>query len=341
MIIKTLKYFFKKLFLPKIAEIKLNKTDFALYIEDKPKYFYINGGNKNPDKLFYVIQRSPGAGLFSNIAFIINHIKIAENLGAIPVLDSFNFPNLYNENIIRNNSWDSYLSNNLNYSLEEVYSSKNILITTNEWAKFFVMSIGSLDNAYNYFFKYFKINENLLQKVNNYITKNHFLNEKIIGLHFRGGDQKTANGHQFPLTKTQIYNKLKDLIKENKYTKIFCSTESIDNLNFVKKHFKEMVIYYDSYRSLNNPYLENYRENHRILLGEEILIEALILSKTDFFLCGNSNVSEFVKIIRSNENKPFLEMKNGKNSNNPFLALYLFKIKSILPYKLGGFKKKL
>lgn len=38
-------------------------------------------GNENPDKIFYVIKRFPGAGLFSNLTFVLNHLKIAEDFG--------------------------------------------------------------------------------------------------------------------------------------------------------------------------------------------------------------------------------------------------------------------
>ena len=35
-------------------------------------------GNLNGDKIFYVIKRTPGTGMFSNITFILNHLKICK-----------------------------------------------------------------------------------------------------------------------------------------------------------------------------------------------------------------------------------------------------------------------
>ena len=112
--IKFLKKVAKYILLPKCAEILIEKNSFAYLIESTPKYFYYSGGIENENKLFYVIQRSPGAGLFSNLTFVINHLAIADKLGAIPILDSFNFPNLYNEPI-RENSWSKYLKNKNNF----------------------------------------------------------------------------------------------------------------------------------------------------------------------------------------------------------------------------------
>ena len=47
----------------------------------KRKILDIVGGELNPDKVFYVIKRYPGTGLFSNLAYVINHIQIANRMG--------------------------------------------------------------------------------------------------------------------------------------------------------------------------------------------------------------------------------------------------------------------
>ena len=47
-------------------------------------YHIKNFGNQNPGLVFYVIAKSPGSGFFSNISYVINHLKIADNLGFIP-----------------------------------------------------------------------------------------------------------------------------------------------------------------------------------------------------------------------------------------------------------------
>ena len=35
---------------------------------------FLNLGDKNKDKTFYIIRRSPGAGIFSNLIVILNHL---------------------------------------------------------------------------------------------------------------------------------------------------------------------------------------------------------------------------------------------------------------------------
>ena len=42
--------------------------------------FAINSfGKKNQKKIFYIINRSPGAGLFSNVTFVLNHISVEQD----------------------------------------------------------------------------------------------------------------------------------------------------------------------------------------------------------------------------------------------------------------------
>ena len=68
-------------------------------------------GNLNENKIFYVIKRSPGTGLFSNVTFVLNHLKICEKNNFIPIIDMENFKTIYNElGKIKNtyNSWEYY-----------------------------------------------------------------------------------------------------------------------------------------------------------------------------------------------------------------------------------------
>ena len=80
-------------------------------------------GKKNPNKIFYIINRSPGAGLFSNVTFVLNHLSICKIFNFIPVVDMKNFPTIYNEKKKINNTfnaWLYYFKPVSNYSLKEL-----------------------------------------------------------------------------------------------------------------------------------------------------------------------------------------------------------------------------
>ena len=80
---------------------KVNKI-----IKKLNKYYIHSFGNKNSNKVFYVIRRSPGAGFFSNLILVLNHLKICEKKKYIPIVDMENFVTVYNERQKINNTFN-------------------------------------------------------------------------------------------------------------------------------------------------------------------------------------------------------------------------------------------
>ena len=112
------------------------------FIGESPTYYFRKFGNKNKNKLFYVIKVyekiKEGGGLFSNVLFVLRHLQIVERLNAIPVIDFENFYNRYNEkNSIEGtkNSWLYYFDKVSKYDLNEIYQSQNVLVTNGFFSK--------------------------------------------------------------------------------------------------------------------------------------------------------------------------------------------------------------
>ena len=72
--------------------------------------------------------------------------------------------------------------------------------------------------------KYIKFKKKLLIPATN-LQKNILREKKILGVHFRGSDQKTQERHPFPATIKQIENNIDKLIKKHKFDKVFFVTE--------------------------------------------------------------------------------------------------------------------
>ncbi len=143
-------------------------------------------GKLNEDKIFYVIKRSPGTGMFSNITFILNHLKICKQYKFIPIIDMENFSSIYNERInFRNNfnAWNYYFENLNNYSLSQVYQSKNVLITDNKFFNFFSYNIDKDSELAELLNSEIKVNK-YIEKCYTTILKK-FKNKKVLGIHFR------------------------------------------------------------------------------------------------------------------------------------------------------------
>jgi len=109
MIFKNLKILFDNIYLTKEADSVdkknkiINGTKIKLNLSRKT----------NKKKIFYVIQRSPGAGMFSNLIFVLNHLKICEKHSFTPIVDMKNYPTIYNEKnkiFKSSNAWDYYFN---------------------------------------------------------------------------------------------------------------------------------------------------------------------------------------------------------------------------------------
>ena len=92
----------------------LNLKKSSKFISSKFNYLdfeYKSYGKKNPNKFFFVIRRTPGAGFFSNLNFVLHNLYICEKLKMIPIIDMENYHTLYNCRIKINNSknaWNYY-----------------------------------------------------------------------------------------------------------------------------------------------------------------------------------------------------------------------------------------
>ena len=232
-------FFLRKVFFDNQAKpIKKLKGKF-LNLKPLKKYSF---GQKNKNKSFLVINRSPGAGLFSNVTFVINYYLYAKKRNLIPFVDMANFPTIYNENNkIKNNtnSWEYYFENLNKYKLKDIYKSKNVYFTDSKFIK--GMHLDSNDNILRKNFKIIKIKKQLFEKEKKYFFKNFSKNDKILGVHFRGSTYKTARGHTFPPTIRIMKDEIKKILNKYNYNKIFLVTEEKNILKKLKKNLEIFV----------------------------------------------------------------------------------------------------
>ena len=298
-------------------------------------------GEKNPDKFFYIIKITPGAGLFSNVLFVLNHLKLAKKKNCIPFVDMQNFSTIYNEaEKIHNtfNAWEYFFENYTKISINEIYQSKNVYISSNLFHKSFFKDTNT-DELRKYFRDNLKIKKRY-KKIVDFFSEKYFKNKKILGVHFRGTSYKRSPGHPLPATKKQILKRINQLQANNDYDKIFFVTEEENYKKFLISNLKTKSLFLESsYRSDKNDAFEVYpRRLHRFKLGREALLEAMLLSKCDALIYITSNVSSSAIAWNLNTTQKRIKIDNGLNSNNVFLAQIFWYIKKRLPKFLGGFK---
>ena len=104
-----------------------------------------NFGNLNKDKIFYVIRSiddeskfyiGPKNNLLANYFYVLSHLQYAIKNKWIPIIDQKNYP-VYNKVpcLINGtmNAWEYFWQQPSNYKLEEVYASKNVVLSKRNW----------------------------------------------------------------------------------------------------------------------------------------------------------------------------------------------------------------
>jgi len=351
-----LNYFRKKLYAKLILARQSWQSKNKNFKKYKFKHLnleYRSYGNNNPKIFFYIIKRSPGAGFFSNLNFVIHHLFICDSLKMIPVIDMKNFQTFYNcKNRIRGtlNSWNYYFKPVSRYSLEEVYKSKNVIICDNKTSEkgFSNKNFTSKFKYFNGFEfldlrhkkiikKYIHINKDIIKEAETICKK--FKNNKVLGICFRGSDQKKTAYQPYTPTEKQMVYATDFLLKKYKFEKIYLCTEDIDYLNFYKKNYKNVLFNSRSIRTTDKRDLfDNKSKNHRYKIGRGNLVDMLVLSKTNFLLFASSNIPN-AAIFFSNKKIPHAIIENGMKGNI-FVSQFSWYLRKSLPPLLGGFKNE-
>jgi Nodulation protein Z (NodZ) len=142
--------------------------------------------------------------------------------------------------------------------------------------------------------KYIKIKPFLLQKADRFAHQ-YFKGGAIIGVHYRGTDKKNE---AFRTSYAAMQRKIEEVVKKKKYHdyKIFLATDEEHFLTFLKEKFPKRVIATASMRSKDEQPI-HFRQEEHYRAGEEAIIDALLLSKCDFLIRTQSNLSAFSSFL--------------------------------------------
>jgi hypothetical protein len=226
------------------------------YFQEQHKSF----GKLNPEKTFYVIRRRPpGWGFYSNIFFVLQGLEFAQKNGFVPVVDMENYwiGELSSLRKINgtNNAW-CYLFNQVSeYSLEEVYKSKNVILSNgsnilgnNNWLTnrniTFATSYNLLKNAKLIIDKYISLNNETTKFVEDIKNKLHWDGDKTLGVFIRGTPY--FQDIHFPdntIPKLDFFiSEVKSLVLKKSIKRMYVSTEDYRVYNNICSEFKDILI---------------------------------------------------------------------------------------------------
>lgn len=255
-------------------------------------------GEQNPDKTFYVLSHPYHLrdGLLSFLFAFLEQMDIVERNGYIPVVDMQNYWNQYIEEdkLGLENVWEYYYEPLSDYSLEEVYRSKNVILgyddncyKANYDKKY---DINRMSELYG---KYIRYQQNILPLVEEEYRKRIKPDKKTLGVLYRGTDMSTLKLRNHPVQPTleEMITLTHRYMNEWECEKAFLSTEDAEAAERFKTEFGSALSCTDQKRFGNTgdkwlSHIEFERKNDKYLRGLEYLITIELLSRCDSLLAG-------------------------------------------------------
>lgn len=151
--------------------------------------------------------------------------------------------------------------------------------------------------------KYIQYNK----KTQDYLENGYELligDKKALAVHFRGTDyRRQYNNHPVFVTIEQEIEKVREILNIKDYDVIFLATDEQEAVDIFQREFGDKVkVFEDTWRADDGDesiaYSRADRENHRYLLGLEVLRDQYMLTRCDGLVCGISNLTLSARMMR-------------------------------------------
>lgn len=301
-------------------------------------------GDHSPQGSFVVWRQSrqqTGVGFFSIVTSVLAQFDLAEKKNLIPVVDFETNYSTYQEPTEVNgtrNMWEYYFEQPAGRDLRDVEEGAERSDGT--FPRGYPYDL-SADNRYRELWdKYVRLNQSANLFVENSIRELS-ISRGTLGVHFRGGDMRTAPGHKFPPTQRQVNAAIRGAMESSDLDSIFLVTEFGSYERSFKKKWGTRLTTSPSFRLLrrNSYAVSSYpRPLHRYALGLEALRDATALSRCGAIVCGSSNLSEAAIMLGQERLNPSIRISQGSNSGHPLVAPFLWYLKAVSPPTMGGFR---
>jgi len=225
-----------------------------------------------------------GYGMFSVVFYITGIMREYETKNYAGVNVDFERKGLYYQKKYGPNWWNYYFEP-IAFSSDHL-KKKDFTIKQPQMSSF----IESYDREKNskLINKYIHVKKHILDKVESFVLDN-FGSKYVIGVHYRGTDKAC----EAPRVEYSVaLNEIKKHISKNtlKNYLIFLATDEQQFVDYLERKLKGKIIKYNCHRSQNNEAIHFYG-NDKYKIGEEAIIDCLLLSKCNFLIRTSSNLS--------------------------------------------------
>ena len=294
-------------------------------------------GNENPDKVFYVIRpvndksrfyTGPILNLFANYFYVVSHLFYAEQMGWIPVVDQLNYP-VYNsvDEMINgtHNAWEYFFEQPSDYSLDEVYRSKNVVLSKRSWFGEHDMGyeISNYTNSevlaeYKKMCDRIKLNAPTRQYSENVMKSLFPENSRILGVSYRyGGHSKAccehANGHPIQPGNSELVSLARQRFSEWRMDYVFLSSDESTIVDDFRSEFGDRLLVLPRIRRKSGQLFDSsspnpmYTESNLYGTTLEYISEVVLISKCNAIISSVTSGIRF-SIVANCGNYEFCEI---------------------------------
>ncbi len=292
----------------KISSFRTNQ-----YLE-KQKSF----GSINQELTFFIIRkRPPAAGFFANTYHVLQGIIYANEKNYIPIVDMKNYwvDELSSVRKINgtNNAWEYFFNPVSEFSLKEVYKSKNVILSNGDsilnrndpiHGRNLLGQISNINLLNTYFKRYIKINDHTYNYISNLKKSLDWNPNQTLGIFMRGtAYNQFSNLKDLTVDLDFFIKSCTEMIAKNSLTKLYVSTEDYTLYKKLLPYFSNIEVV-QSLRFPPNLSLPKWQSSQKpnhdgsIRMGYEktllYLAEAVMLSECANFIGTISNASIFI-----------------------------------------------
>lgn len=292
---------------------------------------------KNHKNIFYVIKRDePNVGIFSCILTFLSHLKYAEEMNWIPVIDMKHFDNeyIYPEEKGIMNAWDFYFEQPAGVPLDIGWCGEKIILSERDFKSGYIPSNDFLNCKISEDFsewkrlwkKYIRFNADTLKYLeeNYQMILNQTSTENILGVLVRGTDYFWHTDVQYnAFDKLDlVVSKVKKIMVEKNIEYLYLATEDEFIWKLFIEKFGEKCLYIDDERidgrSEKGLIGEVWKEKNINLRekGLKYILNIYILSKCKCFVGTKTSASIFLPIISDMERKNMFFFDLGSIEKN-------------------------
>lgn len=224
-------------------------------------------GPLNADKTFYVIRSVDDMSkyytgvrlhLLANYSYVVSHLMYAQKKGWLPIIDQLNYPVYNGESYLIHgscNPWEYFWAQPIPQPLEEVYRSKNVVLSKRNWYKPGNLTYSVQAHEDRHTIQSFHALTELVPL--NAETAAHCMEKqntlfcdqgKILGISLRRGgyaknDAKRAPNHPIQPGPEEMIQIAEERMREWGMDAIFLATEDSDYIDIFKKAFGGKLLY--------------------------------------------------------------------------------------------------